>query len=497
MMYGMEFTRNKTTEFCIPVFLFRIELNWLDLIIIVASTTILKQIHQIINQSIMSDFAITLCNVETGQSESIPVGPSVTLSEVMEFAKALLGMEGDNLQLIKDGQTFASQSLTLEQAGVSNGDLIVVNKPRPAAAAAAAPAAAPAAAAAAAPAAAASGGGLDFSSLLSSAGGAAAAPQNVSNNNSGVYYSGMTLADAIESNPHPKAMVKLLQTHENLFKELNYHNPVLARKLQSQPYERAVEIWREHMVKSSISSSFNRTQSLAKEQDFKRRLQQNPDDAHAKEYFSAKDRQQKVNQQYQQAMQEYPESMGRVLMLYIEAKINDKPIQAFVDSGAQTTIMSKKCAQKCGIFDLVDTRFAGIAVGVGTGKILGRIHTAQLKIGHVHFPCSVTVMDDMTLPSAGPKSSGDDGDEAKPKDMDFLLGLDMLKRHTCCIDLEQGQLRFRLAPGQYLETPFLHEKDLDESKGGTKGFNADKANQELMAAQTKYDEEGGDKMSDD
>mmetsp|Transcript_60317 Transcript_60317/g.90900 ORF Transcript_60317/g.90900 Transcript_60317/m.90900 type:complete len:439 (-) Transcript_60317:44-1360(-) len=438
----------------------------------------------------MSDFMITLCNVETGQSESIPVGPSVALSEVMEFAKALLGMEGNNLQLLKDGRTFASHSLTLEQAGIVNGDLIVVNKPRPVAPPAPAPSAA--------------SGGLDFSSLLSSVGSAAAAaPQNAGNNNnnnpSPLYYAGMTLADAVESNPHPKAMVQLLQTHDNLFKELNYHNPVLARKLQNQPYERAVEVWREHMVKSSISSSFNLTQSRAKEHDFQRRLQQNPNDAQAKEYFAKKDRQQKVNQQYQQAMQEYPESMGRVLMLYIEAKINDKPLQAFVDSGAQATIMSKKCAQKCGIFDLVDTRFAGVAVGVGTGKILGRIHMAQLQIGHVHFPCSVTVMDDMTLPSAGPTNSEDAAEAAKPKDMDFLLGLDMLKRHTCCIDLEQGKLKFRLAPGQYLETPFLHEKDLDQSKGGTKGFNADKANEELMEAQRKYDEDNnsGDKMEDD
>merc|ERR1719215_138892 len=131
-------------------------------------------------------------------------------------------------------------------------------------------------------------------------------------------------------------------------------------------------------------------------------------------------------------------------------------MQAFVDSGAQSTIIAQQKARNCGILDLVDTRFAGVAMGVGTGKILGRIHMVQLQIGHVHFPCSVTVMDDATLPMA-------DGDKDKvaPKDMDFLLGLDMLKRHTCSIDLAQGKLKFRLSPGEYLETPFLHEKDMD------------------------------------
>lgn len=49
--------------------------------------------------------------------------------------------------------------------------------------------------------------------------------------------------------------------------------------------------------------------------------------------------------------------------------------------GAQSTIMTKQCAEACGIANLIDTRFAGQAVGVGTGVILGRIHLAEMKIG--------------------------------------------------------------------------------------------------------------------
>lgn len=420
----------------------------------------------------MAEITVTICNPVTGQSESLPVASTLTVAELLEWSKALLGMDGD-VRLVKDGQPLIA-SMTLGAAGVSSGDLIAAMLPQRAAAPA--PRSAPAA-----------GGGLDFSSLLASA------PAPAVNSANPVYFAGMTLADAVEANPHPNAIVGLIQQNPNLFKELNYHNPMLAQKLLNQPFDRAVQIWREDMVKGGIKSAFAQSQAYHKEQDFTRLLSQNPNDPQAQEYFSKKERQKNVNLQYQQAMQEYPESMGRVLMLYVEAKINNHTLQAFVDSGAQTTIMSKKCAQKCGIFDLVDTRFAGIAVGVGTGTILGRIHMAQLQIGHVYFPCSVTVMDDAALPSAGGGSADKDGKAATPKDMDFLLGLDMLKRHTCCIDLEQGNLKFRLAPGQYLETPFLHEKDLDESKGGTKGFNADKANQELEDAQRKYDKkQGGD-----
>lgn len=216
------------------------------------------------------------------------------------------------------------------------------------------------------------------------------------------------------------------------------------------------------------------------------RLQRDPMDAVANKYFGEKIRMENVQRQYEQMMEEYPESMGRVLMLYINVLVNEKPLQVFVDSGAQSTIMSSECADRLGLLHLVDERFEGTAVGVGTGKILGRIHIVDLTIGGYAFPCSITVMD----------SESGLGD----KNMDCLFGLDMLKRHRCNIDLGKNALIFPLGmTGECMEAPFLHEKDLPTSKGGTLGFDAERENAELEARWEKMEteEDGQEKEEKD
>lgn len=72
-------------------------------------------------------------------------------------------------------------------------------------------------------------------------------------------------------------------------------------------------------------------------------------------------------------------------MLYIKATINKVQINAFVDSGAQSTIMSQSLAERCGygvvlcrLMRLVDKREEGKAVGVGSCKIIGKIHAAEI-----------------------------------------------------------------------------------------------------------------------
>ena len=128
-----------------------------------------------------------------------------------------------------------------------------------------------------------------------------------------------------------------------------------------------------------------------------------------------------------------------ILSRYIDVTVNGVPLKAFVDSGAQMTIMSESCAERCNILRLVDRRYQGLAVGVGTQKIVGRVHMFELKIGGTTMPVSFHIL--------------------KDQPMDMLLGLDMLKRHQCCINLRTNRLEIGTIDKS---VPFLSEADLPE-----------------------------------
>lgn len=164
-----------------------------------------------------------------------------------------------------------------------------------------------------------------------------------------------------------------------------------------------------------------------------------PDNEENQKKIAERIRMENVQKSMETAIEEMPEAFGRVIMLYVDIEVNGFEVKAFVDSGAQSTIMSIRCAERCNIARLIDVRFAGEARGVGTSKILGRVHMAQMRLGKSFFPISITILEN--------------------NDVDFLLGLDMLKRHRCCIDLMKNVLRVEGGSGVE-EISFLGEADI-------------------------------------
>ena len=195
--------------------------------------------------------------------------------------------------------------------------------------------------------------------------------------------------------------------------------------------------WREEQRKA---------QEIQQQQEREQRLlEEDPFNIEAQTKIEQLIRQQQIARNLETAMEENPESFARVTMLYIDVAVNNIPIKAFVDSGAQTTIMSPDAAERCNITHLIDTRWGGIARGVGTAKILGRVHHAYIQLGQYQAASSFTVMEG--------------------KDVDLLLGLDMLKKHRMCIDLQQNCLKVHDDKIEFLpehEIPKMMEEALDK-----------------------------------
>jgi len=166
----------------------------------------------------------------------------------------------------------------------------------------------------------------------------------------------------------------------------------------------------------------------------------NPNSEESKKYLTKLNKTEAVYENFQKAMEHTPEVFGNVFMLYINCKVNGVPTKAFVDSGAQKTIISSKWCEKCDLEGILDERFSGMAKGVGFQKIKGRVHYAMMEIEGKFFSTSFDVLEG--------------------QDIDILIGLDFLKRHRANINLGSNELHL---PNENLRTKFLGESELPNS----------------------------------
>jgi len=159
----------------------------------------------------------------------------------------------------------------------------------------------------------------------------------------------------------------------------------------------------------------------ARKREISERLKKNPMDEEAQKMMEEDIRNANAQKNREYAFEHHPEAFASVDMLYIDCTVNKEPLIAMVDTGAQSSVMSLEFARKCRIDMLMDTQGGGIAEGVGTAKIVGKVWSCDICIGGVFYDATFSVVESYHL--------------------DFLLGLDFMRRYLCCVDIGNGCLR--------------------------------------------------------
>ena len=113
----------------------------------------------------------------------------------------------------------------------------------------------------------------------------------------------------------------------------------------------------------------------------------------------------KVKENFNKRYEDIPESFIKPKMAYINVCINGVIIKAFVDTGAEISIMCKSTALICGIDDIIDYRCIGKVKGIGQKKITGNIHYVDVQFGNSLCPCSFSILDEPSV-AVLPSSSG-------------------------------------------------------------------------------------------
>lgn len=324
------------------------------------------------------------------QAYSVDVDPEMELGDIMALLEAESGIPTSSQAVYHANKQLTSATTTLKGYGINDDDMLLLRN-----------------------------------TAQSPATGSTSQPSGAS----GAAATG-TMGTANEVDTAAEMARSQILSDHNLMQQLREAAPELAEAALNNPAR----------FKELYNARGDRYRQMQEEKrQMEDLLMADPFDVEAQRKIEEAIRQERVLENMEHAMEFSPESFGRVMMLYVDVEVNGHPVKAFVDSGAQATILSPDMAEQCGIMRLLDTRFAGIARGVGTAKILGRIHSAQIKVGSDLFlPCAFTVMEG--------------------KGVDLLFGLDMLKRYQACIDLQKNALVI-----QGREIRFLSEHELPKN----------------------------------
>jgi len=120
---------------------------------------------------------------------------------------------------------------------------------------------------------------------------------------------------------------------------------------------------------------------------------------------------------------------------HVACEIASGAVEMLVDTGAQMSVMSSPLMRQLGLAGHLDRSYQGVAAGVGQARIVGKLRGVPVKMGHVEFQLSFSVLEAETPI--------------------LILGIDQMRRFKCVIDLERDCLVFGGSGG--VEVPFLKD----------------------------------------
>jgi hypothetical protein len=135
----------------------------------------------------------------------------------------------------------------------------------------------------------------------------------------------------------------------------------------------------------------------------------------------AEKKQKIINMNYMKAMEIMPELYTKSPSIYIKGSINGNMVKFLIDTGAQISLLSKSVAVACGLDKYIDERYSGELVGVGTDKILGKVHYTEITFDWGVLPCGFTICNNNNIIP--------------------IIGIDIMNSHGINIDFKTKTLQ--------------------------------------------------------
>eukprot|EP00439_Symbiodinium_sp_Y106_P060174 s1143_g8.t2 len=89
-----------------------------------------------------------------------------------------------------------------------------------------------------------------------------------------------------------------------------------------------------------------------------------------------------------------PSMMGDALddeLIHVGCEMGNTMVEMMIDTGAQTSVISEPLVRRLQLQGHMDSRFQGMAAGVGTARILGKLRGVPVKMGHVEFALALRI----------------------------------------------------------------------------------------------------------